>query len=100
MAHNPMIGKHAHNNRESKEGQVLRFIREYRKLSLTDVGTKVNLKAQHIDHFENGRRFYTPNEIEMFLNLYGFKNEHFKEILGMKVLNRATFNLYVIKHKC
>lgn len=100
MAHNPMIGKHSHNNRESKEGQVLRFIREFRKLSLKDVAEKINLKAQDIDHYENGRRFYTPQEIEMFLNLYSFKQDHFKAIMEMKLLNRATFNLYVIKHKC
>ena len=37
MKHNPMIGKHVHNNRESKEGQVFRFMREARKLSLKDV---------------------------------------------------------------
>ena len=45
MIHNPLKGKHVHNNRESKEGQVLRFIREVRKLSLKDVAKKINLKA-------------------------------------------------------
>ena len=100
MAHNPMIGKHTHNNRESKEGQTLRFIREHRKLSLKDVAEKINLKAQDVDHFENGRRFYTPKDIEMFLSLYQFNQDHFKLIMEMKLLNRSTFNLYVIKHKC
>ncbi len=100
MAHNPMIGKHAHYNRESKEGQILRFVREARKLSLKDVADKINLKAMNIDHYENGRRFYTPEEIDMFLKIYDFDHEHFKVLLEMKLLNRAIFNLYVIKHKC
>lgn len=100
MAHNPMIGKHAHNNRESKEGQVLRYIREHRKLSLKDTAEKINLKAQDVDHFENGRRFYKASDIEMFLKIYEFEMSHFKAILEMKLLNRSTFNLYVIKHKC
>lgn len=95
-----MIGKHAHNNRESKVGLVLRFVREFRKLSLKDVAEKTNLKAQDIDHFENGRRFYTPEDIEMFLALYNFSQEHYQALLEMKILNRSIFNLYVIQHKC
>lgn len=100
MAHNPMIGKHSHNNRESKVGEVLRFVREHRKLSLKDVAEKINLKAQDVDHFENGRRFYKPEDIEMFLAVYQFPKDHYNALLEMKLLNRSIFNLYVIKHKC
>lgn len=99
MKHNPMIGKHVHNNRESKEGQVLRFIREVRKLTLLDVAKMINLKAMDIDHYENGRRFYTPEEIDMFLGLYNFKKEHFTELLNMKMINKQIVNHYIIKHK-
>lgn len=97
--HNPMIGKHIHNNRDSKEGQILRFIREVRKLSLKDVAQKTQLKAMDIDHYENGRRFYTPEEIEMFLKMYEFSKEDFQALLEMKVINKLIVNHYVIKNK-
>ncbi len=99
MKHNPMIGKHVHNNRESKEGQVLRLIRENRKLSLLDVATKINLKAMDIDHYENGRRFYTPEEIEMFLGLYNFKKEDFTALMNLKMINKQIVNHYIIQNK-
>ncbi len=95
-----MIGKHSHNNRFSKEGEVLRYIREHRKFSLKQAGEGLNLKAQDVDHFEHGRRFYKPEEIEAFLKIYNFSAEHFDAILEMKLLNKVNFNLYVIKHKC
>lgn len=66
MKHNPMIVKHVHDDRDSKEGQILRFVREIRKLSLKDVADIIQLKAMDIQHYENGRRFYTPEEIDMF----------------------------------
>lgn len=99
MKHNPMIGKHVHNNRESKEGQVLRFIREVRKLSLKDVAEKIQLKAMDIDHYENGRRFYKPEEIEMFLSLYQVSKEDFNALLNMKVINKQIVNHYMINNK-
>ena len=94
-----MIGKHIHNNRESKEGEILRYVREVRKLSLKDVAVKIKLKAMDIDHYENGRRFYTPEEIEMFLKLYEFDKEDFKTLLEMKVINKQIVNHYMIKNK-
>lgn len=99
MKHNPMIGKHVHNNRESKEGQILRFVREVRKLSLKDVAEKIQLKAMDIDHFENGRRFYTPEDIDTFLNLYQFEKEDFQALLNLKVINKQIVNHFIINHK-
>lgn len=99
MKHNPMIGKHVHNNRESKEGQILRYVREVRKLSLKDVADKIQLKAMDIDHYENGRRFYTPEEIDLFLKTYDFDKEDFKTLLEMKLINKQIVNHYMIKNK-
>ena len=99
MKHNPMIGKHVHNNRESKEGQILRFVREVRKLSLKDMAEKTPLKAMDIDHFENGRRFYTPADIEMFLKLYDLTKEDFQALLDMKVVNKQIVNHYMINKR-
>lgn len=99
MKNNTAPGKHSQNNRESKEGQILRFIREIRKLSLKDVAEKTPLKAMDIDHYENGRRFYSPQDIDMFLNLYQFNKENFEALLEMKVINKQIVNHYIINHK-
>lgn len=96
MKHNPMIGKHTHNNRESLEGKVLRYIREARKLSLKDVAEKIKLKAQDVDHFENGRRFYTAQDVTMFLSLYNFSQADFEELLKLKVLNKQVVSHIII----
>lgn len=95
---NPLKSKHSQNNRESLEGTVLRFIREARKLSLLDVATVLNVKAAEIDHFENGRKFYTPDDLEKFLKLYDFSSEHFKQLLLMKKLNKQMVNYFFIQN--
>lgn len=94
---NPILGKHSHNNRESREGQVLRFIREARKLSQKDVAAKMNLKTLDIDHFENGRKFYTEDDINNFLQCYEFKKEDFKSLLNLKTLNKQLVNHFMTK---
>jgi transcriptional regulator with XRE-family HTH domain len=91
-----MIGKHVHNNRESREGVVLRYIREARKLSLKDVAEKLKLKSMDVDHFENGRRFYKEEDIEMFLKCYNFKKEDFTSLMALKVLNKQIVNHIII----
>lgn len=97
MIKNPLLGKHSHNNRDSKEGQVLRFIREARKLALTDVAAKINLKALDIDHFENGRKFYNEEDIQRFLDCYDFKKEDFKTLVDLKVLNKQLVNHFITR---
>lgn len=92
MKKNPLLGKHSHNNRESQEGAAMRLLREYKKLSLSDVALKMNLKAAIIDHYENGRKFYTPEDIEKFLECYDFKAEDFKLLLKLRPLNRSIAN--------
>ncbi len=94
---NPILGKHSHNNRESREGQILRFVREVRKLSLKEVAAKMNLKTLDIDHFENGRKFYTDEDVNKFLECYEFKKEDFKTLLNLKVLNKQLVNHFIIK---
>ena len=94
-----MIGKHVHNDRESKEGQILRFAREVRKLTLKEVADKIQLKAMDIQHYENGRRFYTPEEIDMFLKMYEFNKEDFTTLLKMKVINKQIVNHCMVNNK-
>lgn len=99
MKHNPLIGKHVHNNRESREGELLRYIREARHLSLKDVAAKIKMKTVDVDHFENGRRFYTPEEIDIFLVLYTVSKEDFESLLKLKVLSKQIVNHIMITTK-
>lgn len=97
MIKNPKLGKHSHNNRESKEGTAMRLIRESKKYSLKDVALKMNLKVADIDHLENGRRFYTDNDIEKFLLCYDFSPEDFKALMELKVLSKQLVNHFFLK---
>jgi transcriptional regulator with XRE-family HTH domain len=94
---NPQLGKHSHNNRESLEGTALRLIREAMKFSLRDVSLKMNLKEAEINHFENGRKFYTEDDIAKFLNCYNLSMENFKNVMAIKPLNKQVVNLFLIK---
>lgn len=97
MLKDQLLGKHSHNNRDSREGQVLRFVREARKLSLKDVALKLNLKSLDIDHFENGRKFYSSEDVEKFLVCYDFSLLNFKSIMALKVLNKQLVNHFLMK---
>lgn len=99
MKHNPLIGKHVHNNRESREGELLRYIREARHLSLKDVAAKIKMKTVDVDHFENGRRFYTPEDIANFLSLYNVTKDDFESLLKLKVLSKQIINHIMITAK-
>lgn len=83
----------------SREGQILRFMREERKLSLPAVALKTGIKASVIDHLENGRKNLTEKEIETFLNCYNYEKEILSELLEIKLLNKQMANLYFLKHK-
>lgn len=96
MKKNPLLGKHSHNNRESLEGAALRLIRESKKLSLKDVALKMNLKVAEVDHFENGRKFYTEEDISKFLQCYDFNLEDFKAILELKPFNKQIVNHFLM----
>ena len=99
MIKNPKLGKHSHNNRESKEGTLLRLIREFKKLSLNDVAQKLNLKVAEVDHFENGRKFYTEEDIQMFLASYDVSRDDFNSLLNLKIINKVLVNHFLMQKK-
>lgn len=88
--------KPLHNIRESKEGQILRLIREFKKLSLKDVATKLNLKVADINHLENGRKFYTAQDIDLFLACYEISKEDFETLMSYKIINKILVNHFFI----
>jgi transcriptional regulator with XRE-family HTH domain len=85
------------NARESKEGTVLRLVREFRKLSLKDVAAKLSCKVAEIDHFENGRKFYTEEDLNKFLACYDLSKEDFAALVNTKVINKIMVNHFLIK---
>ena len=97
MIKDKSLGKHSHNNRESRIGLALKFIREAHKLSLKEVALKVNLKVADIDHFENGRKFYSNEDINKFLTCYQFSQEKFNALVELKVLNKQLVNHFLLK---
>lgn len=97
MKKNPVLGKHSHNNRDSKEGATLRLIREVRKLSQIDVAQLLKVKSLEVDHYENGRKFVTDAEIEKLLACYKVSRKDFDTLMGFKVLNRQIVNHYIIQ---
>ena len=99
MFNNQKPGKHANNNRESLEGKVLALIREYRKLSQLEVAEGLGIKKATIDHFENGRKFYTSEDIHLFLNYYNISQDDFNHLLKMQNLKKTTLNHYLMELK-
>lgn len=84
-------------NSESNEGTVLRLVREFRKLSQKDVAGKLNLKSAEIDHFENGKKFYSEEELGKLLEIYDLSKDDFTKLLNTKMINKVMVNHFLIK---
>ena len=55
----------------SREGAVLKYLRESRKLSLRKVGVLIGKSDTFISHLEHGRSDFTPRYGLKLLNFYG-----------------------------
>ncbi len=84
---------------KGRQGLVLQFMREEKKLSLPNVAIKTGIKASVIDHMENGRKDLSPQDLETFLQCYGFNQETFSELLEIKPFTKQAANFYFIRHK-
>jgi len=83
-------------NPQSPQSLVLRFMREKRKLTITQVSKTVGLKAKKIDFLENGRGLISENEILNFLKCYDYSQDLFNEMIKIKPLNKQTANHYFL----
>ena len=99
MIKNPKLGKHTHNNRESKIGLVLRLVREAKRYSMQDIAKKLDLKVADIDHLENGRKFYTEADVEKFLECLELKKTDYQALLDMKVITKSIVNHFLIREE-
>ena len=65
----------------TKEGKVLKYLRESRKLSMRRAGLLIGTSDAFINHSENGRLDLTPTNIMKLLNAYGYQWEYFQKLV-------------------
>lgn len=65
----------------TKEGRVLKFFRESRKLSMRRAGSVAGVSEGVINHSENGRMELTPKLILRLLNSYGYEWDYFQKLV-------------------
>lgn len=66
---------------ETKEGKLLKYLRESRNLSVRAVGRIMETSESTVCHSENGRRDLTQEIIVSFLEVYGYSFEEFEKML-------------------
>ncbi|MBY0517580.1 MAG: helix-turn-helix domain-containing protein [Bacteriovoracaceae bacterium] len=69
----------------TKEGKILKFFRESRKLSMRQAARVIGVSEATVNHTENGRKDLTPHLILKFLNGYGYSLVEFKAFFDGKV---------------
>jgi transcriptional regulator with XRE-family HTH domain len=65
----------------TKEGKVLKYLRESRKLSMRSAGKILGSSDAIINHSENGRLDLTPSLIMKLLNAYGYEWGYFQKLV-------------------
>ena len=65
----------------TKEGKVLKFLRESRKLSMRSAGRIIGTSDALINHSENGRIDLTPGLMMKLLNAYGYEWDYFQRLV-------------------
>lgn len=65
----------------TKEGKVLKYLRESRKLSMRSAGKILGTSDALINHSENGRLDLTPTLIMKLLNAYGYEWSYFHKLV-------------------
>jgi transcriptional regulator with XRE-family HTH domain len=64
----------------TREAEVLKYLREVRKLSMRDVGKIINRSGGIINHIENGRVDLRPEFIMKLLDIYGVNYSNFLDL--------------------
>ena len=69
----------------TKEAEVLKYLRESRRLSMRDVAKIVGRSPAIINHAENGRMDLRPEFIFKLLSIYGITFSEFSEMCNGKL---------------
>ena len=64
----------------TREAEVLKYLREVRKLSMRDVGKIINRSGGIVNHVENGRVDLRPEFIMKLLDIYGVTYSNFLDL--------------------
>ncbi len=66
---------------ETKEGRLLKYLRESRNLSVRAVGRIMGISESTVCHSENGRRDLNKKIIISFLDAYGYSYDEYEKML-------------------
>lgn len=66
----------------TKEGRLLKFLRESRNLSMRQAGRLIGKSDAIINHAENGRLDLTPQLIFKLLEVYGYTSDQYHKMLN------------------
>lgn len=66
---------------ESKEGKLLKYLRESRNLSVRAAGRIMETSDSTVSHTEHGRRDLDKETLQMFLDAYGYSLQEFEKML-------------------
>lgn len=66
---------------ETKEGRLLKYLRESRNLSVRAVGRIMGTSESTVCHSENGRRDLNKKIIISFLDAYGYSYDEYEKML-------------------
>ncbi len=68
----------------TKEAEVLKYLRESRKLSVRKVSNLIDRSDTWVSHIENGRIDLDPKKILKLINIYGYCNNEFMNLVASK----------------
>lgn len=66
----------------TKEGRLLKFLRESRSLSMRQAGRLIGRSDAVINHAENGRSDITPDLVLKLLGAYGYSYDQWEKMLS------------------
>ncbi len=66
---------------ETREGRLLKYLRESRHLSVRGVGRILGISESSVCHAENGRKDLNKEIIQSFLDVYGYSYEEFEKMV-------------------
>lgn len=71
---------------ETKEGRLLKYLRESRNLSVRDAGRIMGISNSTVSHTENGRRDVNREIVEKFLEAYGYSYEEYERMFSGEIV--------------
>lgn len=84
---------------QEPKSQVLRFMREKRKISILKTGKDTGIKPKDLDYIERYLRAVSDDEFNVLLKYYKFSLDTYNELLEIKPLNKKMVNNYFLSRK-